>query len=118
MIPAVAAVWPPPQELVRAGITTQLCRHFQIVALPADTTILRDGIARSMKTLARLQLLDSFISPSCLQSMHFEISSSDESLHEQTHYDYTLMVRDATVRVTATSVYGALYGMLSYLACT
>lgn len=122
-------VWPPPQDVQAEGAPTYLASDFAIYATltDVDANSSAAAIANSLlqKAVGRFEGLVEVVSPASQRAatgdaavarLDVSVASADTSLSSVTAYDYKLSIApDGSARATATSVYGAMYAMETFV---
>lgn len=119
-------VWPPPQDVKADGPPTSLASNFAIRATVTDVDA-NSSLANSLlaKATARFEAVAEVLAPAATRAvagdaavalLDVSVASADTRLSSNTAYDYELSIApDGTAKATATSVYGAMYAMETFV---
>eukprot|EP00040_Diaphanoeca_grandis_P031283 m.186835 g.186835 ORF g.186835 m.186835 type:complete len:670 (-) comp32283_c0_seq1:89-2098(-) len=116
------AVWPPPQDISLAGSPVPLLPTFQISMLnkSVDASGRLGRACDRMNTLVqgKMRMNPSGVGSTGIgvKSMTITVESADDFLGLRTTYDYTIQLKegDDDIKVTASSIYGAIYALESF----
>jgi len=119
------SIWPPPQFIDASGESVQLHSTFSIetnhnsnrllAAIKRYSNIISQIQSKSHNQNFRTSSIQSRL-PALLH-LRLDVLNGNEYLGENTHYDYRLQVRpgDSIVNANATSIYGAMYALESFV---
>mmetsp|Transcript_29940 Transcript_29940/g.26469 ORF Transcript_29940/g.26469 Transcript_29940/m.26469 type:complete len:598 (+) Transcript_29940:76-1869(+) len=109
-------IWPVPQMFTNGTTTLTVCSSNFNFSTNSQSAILKNAITRFNNYLMKPAPVLPTINPgkayaASLCAGSITVSSSSESLSFETDENYTLSVDSTSIKITANTIYGAMYGL-------